>query len=238
MNKPNNGYGNGFGNDGNGNGNFGNALPNYQKAGLSPRQQELRDAIIKAVDSLEERKLNPTNKNVLNALGGGSLRDVSPLLHSVLAERDKLKLTEIADVKYRSEFVDAALERALELYYNFKVQEADRKVKQMLQIYETANESMTCRLNEMCEENRQLEERYVKLTEEIKEVKADRDKALRHYDETQRALAECKAKLEEASRKNNPLEDALALILQKLEALSDQSKRQRNTKTKEPDQKA
>lgn len=194
----------------------------------SARVQELHDAVVKAVDRLEEGKHKPTVLAIRDLIGSGSKTTLGPIIRDVLAERAKLKLAEISDQKYRSEFVEAAVSRASELLYAFENKEADRKVKQMQREFEILDAHTDALVQELCEDNRVKDEKIAELSAVITEKSAEIVKLQQKYDACRRDLEDSRRRLSQLGEKNA---DQMSKVLELLNELKAGGKSEKKKKS-------
>ena len=60
----------------------------------SAREKELHDAVVSALDKLEELNLKPTVNAIRELIGSGSNSTLLPIIHAVKAEKAKVKTGE------------------------------------------------------------------------------------------------------------------------------------------------
>ena len=171
----------------------------------SARENELHDAVVSALDKLEELNLKPTVNAIRELIGSGSNSTLLPIIHAVKAEKAKLKLEKIKNQKYRNEFIDAALYRASELLYSQQNQEAEQKVREMQIVIDGFAAHMNDMVKEITEENRIQGEEIARLHEMLSQKNAEIIKIQKKYDTCQRELEGCRHRLTENNEGNTAL---------------------------------
>lgn len=186
------------------------------------RRQELRLAVVKALDAFDELGRKPSYKAIRDMIGSGSMETLQPIIREVLEERARLKLKEIGDQKYHSEFVDAAVTRAADLLYSLQNREADRKVKEMQLVIDGLIVSTKSMVDEACEELRLKDEQIVKISTTLTEKEAEIVKLQKKYNACRRELEESRRRLSEIGEKNT---EQMGQVLELLNELTSGGKK-------------